>query len=264
MADRLADLQSRFFDAIAGSQGETGGDPHLAEWIEGDAAQRAGVYKTAYFVRLHDVLFDDFPKIVGWIGLDEFHALAAEYLARFPSESPSLRHLGARFPAFLADHALNERFPHLAELAALEWARIEVFDERDVMTLQATDLALLPADKWAVVRFPLIPAFRCVTLHEEILDVWLALHDGKPLVRADHASAPRIVLVWRRDFVVYHRAAFSAAEAAAVARLQEGAPFASVCECFLDGAETEDAVAARAFGALAQWIADGQLMALKT
>ena len=93
---------------------------------------RLDVYADMYFYRLRDCLAEDFPKLAELVGEARFHNLVTDYLLRHPSSHPSLRELGRRLPAFLADHAIAAEFPVAADLARLEWARVDVFDERDV------------------------------------------------------------------------------------------------------------------------------------
>jgi hypothetical protein len=66
---------------------------------------------------------------------------------------------------------------------------------------------------------------------------------------------PTNLVVYRREHVVYHRRV-DAREGAALRQVSRGAPFGDVCDSLADG-ESVDRSAQRAFGALAQWIADG-------
>ncbi len=255
MAEALCDLQTRFLELVA-SQDPTKTPTALGDWIEGDAAQRAGVYTTAYFARHHDVIVGDYPMVEALIGHEAFHPLVAEYLVRHPPDDPSLRFVGANLPAFLSEHGLAARFPFIADLARLEWTRGDVFDARDVKTLAAADLAAIPETAWPGLTLQLVPAFRLITLAHPVQELWQAIHDETP-VRAV-GRAPTTIIVWRHDFVVYHRPV-SGGEAAALALLQTGAPFATVCECFVD--EGVERAAEKAFGALLQWIADAVIVA---
>ncbi len=261
MVERLADLQTRFFEIVSSpdpqsSDAKTGSMP-LGDWIEGNAAQRAGVYTSAYFARHHDVIMSDYPMVEALIGHEEFHPLVARYLERYPPDDPSLRFVGARVPAFLSEHPLSARFPFLADLARLEWARVDIFDVKDVIPLVPADLATIPEDAWPGLTFELVPAFRLIKLDHPVQELWQAIHDETPVSAV--GRAPTTIIVWRRDLIVYHRAV-SGGEAAALALLQTGAPFATVCECFVEEGGV-DGAAEKAFGALLQWIADAIILA---
>jgi hypothetical protein len=253
--ETLADLQTRFLEIVA-SQDSKKTPASLGDWIEGDATQRAGVYTTAYFVRHHDVLMGDYPMVEALIGHEEFHPLVAEYLARHPPDDPSLRFLGAKLPAFLSEHRLASRFPYLADLARLEWTRGDLFDVTDVKTLVPADLGAIPEGAWPGLVLELVPAFRVLKLEHPVHEIWQAIHDETPVSVV--GRVPTSLIVWRHDLVVYHRPV-SGGEAAALALLLTGAPFATVCECF--ASDGVDDAAEKAFGALLQWIADAIILA---
>ena len=99
MTETLSDLQTRFLEIVA-SQDPKKPRASLGDWIEGDAAQRASVYTTAYFARHHDVIMGDYPMVEALIGHEAFHPLVAEYLVRYPPDDPSLRFVGAKLPSF--------------------------------------------------------------------------------------------------------------------------------------------------------------------
>jgi hypothetical protein len=256
VTERLSDLQTRFLEIVASQDSKKTAAP-LGDWIEGNAAQRAGVYTSAYFARHHDVIMSDYPMVEALLGHEAFHPLVAEYLARFPPDDPSLRFLGARIPTFLAEHPVSSRFPFIADLAQLEWARVDIFDATDVTPLVPADLATIPEDAWPGLVLELVPAFRLITLEHPVQELWQAIHDETPVSVV--GRAPTRIIVWRRDLVVYHRAV-TGGEAAALALLQTRAPFASVCECFVEEGGV-DGAATSAFGALLQWIADAILLA---
>ena len=67
-------------------------------------------------------------------------------------------------------------------------------------------------------------------------------------------EAARAFLVWRRGFVVLHRAV-SGPELVALERVRQGTTFADVCDAFSRAFPVEEA-AARSVAALGQWIAD--------
>ena len=104
------------------------------------AVERLDVYATMYFVRIHDVLRDEYARTAAVLGGEAFHDLVTDYLQACPPAHPSLREAGARLPAFLAAHALAADRPWLAELARLERARLEVFDGPDAAPLSIAAL----------------------------------------------------------------------------------------------------------------------------
>jgi hypothetical protein len=255
----LRELQLRFSAALA-PEADLPADPALLALVHGggalDAAGRLAIYAGMYRARLVDVLRDDFPRVLAVVGDDTFEALAARYLARHPSTHPSVRHVGRRFADFVATGPDAE--PFLADLARLEWARVEVFDAADAEPLRLADLQSVPPADWPALRFQPIPACRVVECAWPVHEIWAAAGAGtaEP-VRA--APAATVVRVWREEWSVSH-AAMGEREARAFRLLQQGAPFAALCAALGDDLDPE-AAAREMAGLLLRWIEDGVLAA---
>ena len=94
------------------------------------AFERLEIYNRQYWFRLRDCFYDDYPGLRAVLGDRRFARLADAYLTEHPSESFSLRNLGSRLVEFLeaqpqwaAPHG-----PLALDMARLEWAQIEAFD----------------------------------------------------------------------------------------------------------------------------------------
>jgi hypothetical protein len=100
--------------------------------------ERLEIYNRQYWFRVLDCLYDDFPGVRALLGGRRFQRLATAYLARHPSTSFTLRNLGRHLPKFMQ----AENCPVVAvQMARLEWAHIEAFDNASRPTLTAEDLA---------------------------------------------------------------------------------------------------------------------------
>ncbi|MCA9676148.1 MAG: putative DNA-binding domain-containing protein, partial [Myxococcales bacterium] len=145
MASGLRGLQAEFLGAVL-----DGAPARAAPRVIGDArldaVGRVEVYARMYRDRMVDALAEDFPKLVAIIGGERFAALVIEYLVRHPSRSWTLRDAGDRFARFLAGRAATP--PWWAELAALEWARVDAYDAIDEAAMTRDDLAALPVEAW--------------------------------------------------------------------------------------------------------------------
>lgn len=237
-APGLRELQRLFMDALTAAAVTPGLPAGLAGVVR--PAERFAVYADMYFWRLREVLAEDYPKLAAALEPEAFTALARAYLRARPSQHPSVRHVGAR----LADH-LPPGWTR--DLARLEWARVEAFDAPDVPGLRREDLAGIPPEAWPDLRFEPVPALDVVESRWAVHRVW-----DDPA--AAPAAEPVAVRVWRQHGVVWH-AAMPSAEAAALAALRAGAPFAHICEAARD----PEAAA----GLLAGWLADGLLAAVR-
>lgn len=194
--------------------------------VENSAAptDTRAIYHDMYRVRLDEALAVDFPRLRERIGGDRFAALAAAYRERYRSTTPSLRHYPRYLPRLVAEHFPAE--PALAELAALEWARVDVFDDRDEALLGADALAALTPD--ALVTLPLrsIAAHRLVDASHTIDAAWQDPTAAIGKARAGH----RTLLVWRvLPNQVFHRR-ITNEERLWLRHLRRGTTLLALCE----------------------------------
>lgn len=241
----LRELQEAFWRSLAAAPG---GDPDpllvdaVAPMPPLDADARVAVYAGMYFARLLDALREDFPHVAALLGDEAFEALIARYVARHPSGHPSLRHLGGGLPALIASEPDPEWPPWTADVARLEWTRVDVFDAPDAVPLTADDLRRVPAEQWPALRFALVPAVATLVAGWPVHRLW----SSEP---PDQLAAGRTALrVWREGFFVY-QAPMDRAEESLLERLIAGQPFAAMCEA-ADGP-------ADAAALLLRWLEDG-------
>ncbi len=213
MAD-LAQLQRRFFDRVIGKQ------PADDLVASGDVDIYAGMYAS----RLYDALAEDYPKLRVALGDDRFGQLVAAYLRVHPPRSFTLREAGVAMPAFLRDSAIAPAWA--ADLAALERARVEVFDGPDAIPLAQDDVAAL-GDELPDLVLSWVPSSMIVPLGWAADDLWSAIEDEQPVIEPGRAS--RVVLVWRRELAVLHRT-LDADEAQLAPAIARGAAFSEICE----------------------------------
>lgn len=259
----LRELQLRFFDALARGLADPAAPPAplhagLLSLVRGHGplgpADRLQIYTDMYRSRLLDVLREDFPRVLAVLGEADFAALAGRYLARHPSTHPSVRHVGRAF----ADHVATGTSPRpfLADLARLEWARVEVFDAPDPEPLRLCDLATIAPADWPALRFRPIAACRIVEAAWPVHEIWAAAAAGPP--ESAFEPAPTTIRVWREGWSVSH-AAMGPLEVRAFGALQRGEPFGDVCAV----ADAEPETAAREVGSLLlRWLEDGLLARL--
>jgi len=92
--------------------------------------ERLEIYNRQYWFRLIDCFYDDYPGLRAVLGDRRFARLAHAYLMQHPSASFSLRNLGQFLLKFLEAQP-QWVAPHEAlalDMARLEWAQIEAFD----------------------------------------------------------------------------------------------------------------------------------------
>jgi hypothetical protein len=249
----LASRQQAFAGGLLG--GDMGAVPAVHARDAHDRAARLRVYAQGYRWRLVEVLGNDYPVLRVSLGADRFDVLAARYLDACPSRHPSVRHVGARFPRWLATHASDDRVR--SDLARLEWRQGEVFDAPDASPCTLDDLLAVPHGRWPQLRVTLHPAVRRLRLRSNAVALLDAHARGIPLPRL--AAQPLTDwLLWRHDFDVHWRR-LPRDEAMALAAVARGDAFADWC-VRLPGA----APALRAAGLLKRWLTDGLVTGLST
>jgi hypothetical protein len=267
----LAELQRRFFELVTGPEGVAKelarrglSAGAVAAIIAGDgrasAVERLDVYANMYFFRILDVLRADYPKLVAVVGDDAFHDLATDYLQAHPSRHPSLRFVGAALPTFVATHALSRERPWLAALAALEWARVDVFDRADVAPLTRDALAITAPEDFATLPLVPVPASALVPAAWTIEETWRAIEEDRAPAAPTPAEAGHALLIWRRGVTVHHRAV-APAERRALDLLLGRTTFGALCTALGDEVDSEEDAAARAVALLGHWLADELLAA---
>ena len=248
MADApdLATLQRQFYDRV------TAGKPIEGLVATGDLE----VYADMYAVRLHDALLDDYPKLLAALGEDPLRALASSYLRAHPPTSFTLRDLGIGFPDHLRDHPSAPAWA--ADLAALERARMDIFDGPDAEPLTRDEVVALGEDL-PELGLTWVPSSKVVSIAWTVDDLWSAIEDGEPTF--DPEPTERVVLVWRNEISVLHRT-LDADEALLANRVASGAKFATLCEVLAELHGDEASV--RAAQMLLHWLENAMLIAVST
>jgi hypothetical protein len=216
----LAELQRWFFEVIAHpgtvsdgvaaaagahALGAGGTARLLASAANLGPVDRMGIYHYAYHARLADCLVDDFPTVQHALGHERFRQLCAEVIRDCPSGTPNLNHYGAVLPRWCADR--SRRLPHrafIAELAALEWAMVEVFHADPAPTLSLEAVQAVPMAEWADMRFAPSPSLRLLRFRHPVNAYLQAYREGaSPAIPRAKASATAVYRVdfrlWRMD-----------------------------------------------------------------
>jgi hypothetical protein len=226
----LHELQQLFWKSLAVRPSRDSIAPGFLRIVGGaddvDRKIRIGIYSEAYYLRLRDVLREDFARLAALIGAEQFDEVVAGYLEAYPSEQPSVRHLGRALAPFLR---IRKDTPKcLAELAELEWARVEVFDALDANCATIADLTGLPPEVWPRLCFSTIPALQTLRTQFPVHQLWSG---DKGL---DLSAAETSIRIWRKnDFQVLH-APMDERESAALQKMISRLPFAEICETFAD------------------------------
>ena len=139
------------------------------------AFERLEIYNRQYWYRVLGALADDYPGLRAVIGSEAFDALSVAYLTAHPSRSFSMRNLGSRLPEWLeANPYWAGRRSRLAiDVARIEWAFVEAFDNAERTPLTLGEIATLDGDS----RLALQPHLVLIAMSYAADDLVLALHD---------------------------------------------------------------------------------------
>lgn len=185
------------------------------------SAERVGVYHGMYLMRMEEALETDYPVIRYHIGDHQFCHLVRGYVERYPSTSYTLNRLGDHLPQFFLDQPEWPQAAFLHDLARLELAMTEVFDEVETPVLGAEELESVPPEKWEDARLQPIAALRVLALKYAVVPHLKAYHDDTPTPNPRRRAS--WVVIYRRDFSVL-RLELSRAEHDLLRDLVDGVP----------------------------------------
>ena len=195
----------------------------------------AEVYNFAYFARIHDVIKDLFRGVAFLLEDDDFKAIVADYLSKYPPADPDITQAGRNFATYLAlgtgpvDFGVDPRI--VADLASLAWARIESFNSHDHACVTMVDIATLTDDQWDTVRFSSHPSVRRLSAHCQVNNLLEELEAGR---LPDPPEVSKMeYLICRKGFDV-QTLELSLSEAQAFDLLDAGAPFSEIPAVFAD------------------------------
>jgi hypothetical protein len=214
------------------------------------------IYHNAYRARLLEAVRDDYHAVHGWLGDEEFDALAGAYIEAHPSQHFSLRWLGARLAEFIEGYLVAEQSAPLSELARLEWAFTLAFDAPEGVPLSLQQMASLPAEDWPTLQVRLLPSVQWQSCRYNSVAIWRALKDDTAFPGSVLLEQTQVCLIWRQGLISRYRS-LSHAEATALQGMAvDGWSFADLCAQL---SELGDNAPLQAATWLRQWLSDGLL-----
>ena len=136
--------------------------------------ERLEIYNRQYWFRVLDCLYDDYPGLRAVVGERKFLKLARAYLARYPSDSYTLRDLGNRLEQFLREEP-DWSAPHqelALDMVRFEWAQVVAFDGPAEEPITPDEILDTPPDK---LKLGLQPYLSLLELDFEVDDFLIAI-----------------------------------------------------------------------------------------
>ena len=224
------------------------------------ADQRIGIYSRMYMQRLRRIIANEHPTIEHLLGEQGFAELVRGYLHRYPPHDYTLRILPHALPYYLQQHCKHEHAALLHDVARLERAVSDAFDTPTYGKVTSADLAAVPAEAWADVRFRVDPSFRVLAFE----------HDAYAFVDAYHRKTdmPEIrptktwAVVWRHENRVW-RQPISQPIYAMLAAFARGECVTTAVERGMEVWQGDEAeLESKIFRWFASWIEEGYFRAI--
>lgn len=207
----LRDVQMWMVAAITGASADAKPEDverHVTAGPRLSASDRFDIYRYGYHARLVECLIDDYPVLSAMLGEDQADALCREYIDRHPSASPNLNAYGRHMSVFCRDAKL-EAFPGFdatrgfaADLAALEWALVEVLHAETAPPLEVAALQSIAPEAWASARFVRSDALRIFRFDYPVNGVFIANRIDE-IVPEVPGPAPNALAVYRKNMQLW-------------------------------------------------------------
>ena len=152
--------------------------------------ERLEIYNRQYWFRLFSAMAEDFPGLRSVLGEKIFDAMCKAYLIDCPSTSFTLRNLGSKLEPWLRAHPkfAAKKQTLALDIARLEWADVEAFDNESKPPLRTEDLAGTDA---ANLTLELQPYVRLLDLAYPVDDLLLAVRKEEDTDFASNAFSER-------------------------------------------------------------------------
>jgi hypothetical protein len=230
---------------------------------------RLAIYGEAYRARLVECLADDYPALKYALGDETFEALCLRYIARHPSESPNLNFFGRHMAAFCRTE--SDRAPgadtdgpllrFAVDLAALEWALVEVLHAPSAEKLDLATLGTIPVAKWAGARLLPSGTVRVLTFDYPVNDFFQAFRtEQAPAIPAASWSATAAF----RDGTTIWRMNLSRAMHGLLTALSGGTPLGPALDALVQTGTISEEEGARVMVWFRDWVRHGFFASIET
>lgn len=191
-----------------------------------DKTKRFAVYRNNVTISLLRALEANAPMIQSLMGEDMFKAIALGFVRACPPRSRRMALYGADLAAYVSNHEALQDYPYLADMAALEHARLVAYHSADATPLTAQAWQRFPLE--TVLRCPLTvhPAVQVVRSNYALWDLWhhaVALRAGEIPTSELDLEQPQDVLITRPQWDI-EMLPLPAGGADLIHLLQQGVP----------------------------------------
>jgi len=254
----LAELQTAFQDAVL-NMAHAMPDSIMASRQQ-TAAERFGIYRDAYRLRLAEFLSNDYPVLRAVLGDESFNALARAYIDATPSPYRNARWYGRGLPDFMQANAPWQNTRAVGDLGLFERALADAFDAADSDAIDVSALACIAEEDQPRLRFTFQAGLALLNLAKGVAAAHQAV-TGDFEVDPPSSTEEETIVVWRdRAQQAFYRV-LEEDEALALDCASMGGTFAEICG-LLSLRMDEEAAANHAAVFLIQWFTDGLIASI--
>lgn len=198
----LVKLQRQMMAHVAGEPSSLRAEEFVAPSRTLAPEQRLDIYRRMYPLRMQEAMAMDYPATRELLGWQAFNRLVMEYCQVHPSRSWTLNRLGDRFAEYLETRSDLRMRRFLVDLARLEHAICQVFEERESPPLAPEQVATMPMDAWDHTGLKPIAALRLLAVDYPV-GAYLksVLEEGYP--RPALRRQDGWIVVFRQNFTVW-------------------------------------------------------------
>lgn len=165
------------------------------------ANERLAIYRGSVRGGLLQALGDIYPVLKQLLGDHAFEGLSRRYIEQHRSSSANIADYGDNFSEFIRFFEPLSEYPYMADVALLEWAWHQVFNEADSGLLNLEQLSRLTPDQHLTLKFSRPKASRLIQSPWPIKTIWSA----NQISNSDQESIKLIqqnnfLLVWRNGY----------------------------------------------------------------
>jgi hypothetical protein len=225
------------------------------------AIDRLEIYRQAYYLRIIEVLQQDYAALNYCMGDQAFYDLATDYIDACPSIFKSIRWYGKKLAQFMQADTRYANQAWLIEMAEFEWLLTESFDATDSAILTIEEMAAIAPETWPHLYLQLHPSLRPLTLEWNTIDNWECYQEENESIAPQKNASPESWIIWRKDYEVQFRL-LAATETQMINDFMAGKNIGEICEELCQSMSQEE-VSLQLAACLKQFIVDGLVVAVR-